>query len=203
MITMGFFARLESNNLYFDRASERSVEFPASVDTAVAEEAFTKRLLAKGVVLGVGSGGGQTLQRFVARGREVFGVEPSTARRLAAIKRGIPTIDGAFENLRSRSLPDVAGVWCGAALRHVPENYFARVIANVAGVLPSQAPLFLAVELGEGTDWLQLDPGDGDAESLVQRYDEGSIERVLRQQGLEVVERWRQGAWLSLVALRK
>lgn len=211
MATMGvgFFARIESNNLYFDRAVKRGVTFGKSPDYTRAYAAFASRLLPKGTLLAVGCGDGSSLSYFRERGLPIVGVEPSAGRRGIAQDGGIEVVAGAFENLCSLALPPVSGIWCGAALRHVPEDHFARVMANVAQLLPSSAPVFLMLELGDDSNWVRLDAEDEEAESFVQYLSEDLINQVMHEKSLEVVERWiteptdlRPGRWISLIGLK-
>lgn len=180
---------------------------PPSRDYEEAIALFISRLPPGGSVVGIGSGDGRHLVPFTQRGFQVLGVEPSPDRRAIAESRGVPTIEGTFENLPSRNLSPADGVWCGAALRHVPEDFLARALRNVAHLLKSDGVLFLTVELGESSEWLASIPPRGDAESLSQQVSETYLARMLSQQGFLIQEKWyplpsagRSGQWIAIVA---
>lgn len=205
-----YFTRIARNNEYYDQlAKHASAPAPApDFDQALAR--FTARLPAKGMVLGIGSGNGRDLRGFQALGYTVLGVEPSAERRRASIASGVPAVEGTFENLESLRLSPASGIWCGAALRHVPDRLLTRVAASLSEALVPGGPLFFTVELGDEASWVHLAGGTERAEMLVQRFLEPTLRLVLDQHSLEIVESWatgpaadRAGTWLSVVAVKR
>jgi hypothetical protein len=206
MTTAGFFGRMASNDRYFTGFMAQDPGDGRARDYAKGLEAFTPKMLRAGSLVVVGGGDLATLRRFRQLGRALIVVEPSAARRAGAAAEGFAVVDGAFENIRSLALPDVAGLWCGAALRHVPDDLFRRVMANVSELLPPRAPLFLTLPVGEGHVWNRLEDGADDAESLVQRYPVDAVERVLGEQNIEIAAQWLapddDGPWVSVVGVK-
>jgi hypothetical protein len=201
---LGHFPRLASNNRYYALADQRLTGKAPERDYARARQVFLANLPAMGVVLGVGAGDGRDLKHLQEAGRSVLGVEPCAERRRRSEAAGVAAIDGTFENLGSLPLPALAGAWCGAALRHVPSNNLARALRNLAAVLPLGAPLFLALELGDGSTWQTLDPPVDGAESFVQRFSEDEVEQALGRR-FSAISRWtasgpeHTGRWTELV----
>jgi SAM-dependent methyltransferase len=199
-----YFSRIVNNNGYFAGEVRAS---PPSRGYEKATELFIARLPSGGSVVGVGSGDGRHLTPFVKGGFQVLGIDPSPDRRAIALSRGVPTIEGTFENLPSLRLAPVDGIWCGAALRHIPADYVTRALRHVAELLKSGGVVFLTAELGESSEWIQSSPPRGDAESLCQQILESDLARVLTQQGFLVLEKWypspttgRSGHWIAVVA---
>lgn len=199
-----YFARIENNNGYF-AGPARALPPARGYEEAIT--LFTSRLPPGGKVVGLGSGDGRHLVPFAQSGFQVLGVEPSPDRRAIAESRGVLTIEGTFENLPSRNLSSVDGVWCGAALRHVPEDFLARALRNVAQLLKSGGVLFLTTELGESSEWIASVPPRGNAESLSQQVSEPYLAQMLSQKGFLIREKWypvpsagRSGQWIAIVA---
>ena len=107
-------------------------------------------------VLDAGCGAGRDARALAGQGLPVLGVDLSqgmldeagerTARRLP---RG--SIRYTVMDLRHLDLPDAScrGVWCAAALPHVPRRSMARAMAELARVCRAGAPLALVLRAAE------------------------------------------------------
>jgi hypothetical protein len=208
-VAPGFFARLDAGSRYYELRDAQPAMAKPPHDYVRARSAFAPNLLGVGTVIGLGSGDGRDLRPFQASGRNVLGIEPCASRRRRAVEAGVPSIDGAFENFTSKQLPAIAGIWCGAALRHVPSDCLVRAFRNIAAALPTGGPVFFLVELGAGSEWLRIDEREPEAEAFIQRFSSATVAAALLSSGLAVVDQWtsgdlqdRPGCWLSTIAIK-
>ena len=148
-------------------------------------ETFAKRIVGVAPagnfrILDAGCGPGQAAAWFQARGFQTYGVDLS-AGMLAKARRRVPGATFQKDDLRALDFPDgfFDGIWCSAALLHVPRK-------DVPGVLASFNRL-----LGHGYLWLTVKEGDGE-EVTEAPYGPGTPRRFtyFRQSELELaVER--------------
>jgi hypothetical protein len=91
----------------------------------------------------------------------------------------------------------------------VPSDHLARAVRNIATALPTGAPVFFMVDLGDGGEWLRADEREPEAEAFVQRFSSTAIAAALLSSGLTVVDQWvdddvagRPGRCLSTIAVK-
>lgn len=109
-------------------------------------------LLPIGSLLGdLGCGPAVDGARFAAAGYRVVGLDLSRGMLVA----GAPRMPGLLAQADLRALPVRAGaldgVWCSAALLHVPEPGTERVLEEIRAVLRPGGALALITALGDGT----------------------------------------------------
>jgi SAM-dependent methyltransferase len=113
--------------------------------------AFTARLPPRADVADLGCGPAQEGVRLARAGHRVVGVDRS-AGMLAHAARALP---GRVAQADLRSLPlaseSLDGVWCCAALLHVPHDETGTALAEFRRVLRGGGHLALVTALGQGT----------------------------------------------------
>jgi SAM-dependent methyltransferase len=163
--------------------------------------AFLVRLPERPRVLDAGCGPGSDTRLLRGRGARVvaldrsFGVLRSTS------------LSGAVQgDLRALSVADAAvdGVWCQAALLHVPRADVPRVLGEFARVTRPSGALHLSVSEGNGEGW-ESGRYDPDTPRWSVRHREGPLREVLAVAGWRVVDTQRLRTvrdWLCLLAHR-
>ena len=134
---------------YADRNGDYSTHFPAL-------EIFAQRIVGAGParqfrILDAGCGPGQAAAWFQARGFQTFGIDLS-AGMLSEARRRVPGATFQQADLRELQFPDsyFDGIWCSAALLHLPREDVAQVLASFNRLL------------GHGYLWLTVKSGDGE-----------------------------------------
>lgn len=204
---MTYAERLAKNNQYYDRFAQKVGARSEKRDFSRAFASFTRHVDKSGVILDIGCGTGSHLKQFQTRGFLVLGVEPSAGMRKIAYDAGLPVIDGTFETLEKLALPKVGGVWCAASLLHVALADFPAALRNIAALLPTNAPFFLTVRLGEGEEWDKFDDASGEDERHIQLFTEPYLTDQLARSGFTLAERWiedstwgKPARWISIIA---
>ena len=204
---MSYTERLAKNNQYYDRYAQKVGARSEKRDFSRAFNSFTRYVDKSGVILDIGCGIGNHLKQFQTKGFLVMGVDPSPGMRKIAYDAGLPVIDGTFETLDKLALPRVGGVWCAASLIHVALADFPGVLKKIAALLPSGAPFFLTVRLGEGEEWDKFDDESGDVERHIQLFTEPYLTDQLGRSGFTLAERWiedstwgKPARWISIIA---
>ncbi|MGR6317214.1 class I SAM-dependent methyltransferase [Micromonospora soli] len=169
------------NRAAYDRIAgdfaARNPEVPATY-RAVADE-FRCQLA--GPLLDLGCGPGRDLAFWHARGAAPVGLDLSAAMLREAGRRvGVPLVQGDLLRLPFRS-GAFGGVWCSAALLHLPKAVAPAALAGVRRVLRSGGPLLLSVKEGDGESWERW-PGEG-ADRFFAWYQADEIEALLRAAG--------------------
>ncbi|HEU4965703.1 MAG TPA: class I SAM-dependent methyltransferase [Bacilli bacterium] len=205
-----FEARIRKNNRYYDKFSSQVAARTDKRDYAHWFTSFCSYLPTGATVLDIGCGTGLHLRSFQERGYRAIGLEPSQAMRDIAASEGHEVVAGAFETLPTLDLPPIAGIWCAATLLHVPQGELAEVLRHLYNRLNNGGALFLTVRLGQGAMWDRYDEADGDAERLIQLYEEQDLLQALARAGFTVTDSeveqsyWgRPAPWISLVAVKQ
>jgi SAM-dependent methyltransferase len=144
------------NRATYDRISRRYADrqeqqrpadgrwFPA------LEEAFLQDVTARGLIADLGCGPGLDGARFIQAGFRVVGMDLSASMLAIAAE----PLGGAAIQADLRALPigsgSLDGIWCCAALLHVPEIDTPRVLHGFRRVLKPDGSLALVTALGEG-----------------------------------------------------
>lgn len=139
----------------YDQIAVSFVEAHAEIPEAVvaAADQFLRMLPAAPRLLDVGCGPGRDAAWFGTRGCRVAGADLS--RGMLAQTQNF--IHGPLTQAAMQSLPfrDAAfdGLWCNAALLHLPKRAAPRALAEFHRVLKSGGALFVSLQAGEGEVW--------------------------------------------------
>jgi SAM-dependent methyltransferase len=114
------------------------------------EDAFLRSVQAGGLIADLGCGPGSDGARFAEAGFRVIGMDLS-AGMLAIAAR---SLGGRIAQADLRALPiregRLDGIWCSAALLHVPEEDTAQVLRGFKRTLKPSGSLALVTASGDG-----------------------------------------------------
>lgn len=132
------------------------------------------------VVLSIGSGAGEILERFQKRGYHVVGLEPDPKLCQESRDRGFEVVEGSLSNIASLKLPkNIGGVFAGAAFAHTSRSDLEHTLEVLHLLLPKKGALFLSVPKGQGE---RLEEGH-----LTQFYSEEEFKKLLEEKYFEIV----------------
>jgi len=150
-------------------------------------------------VADVGCGPGRDLARLRALGLRATGFDLSAEMLRAGGHSGVAQADMRTLPLRDGCLD---GIWCQAALLHVPHEHVPGVLAEFGRVLRPGGAVHLMVAEGDGEGWEQHGYG-GDGLRWFAYHRIGSLTGLLTDAGLAVVDsvhRSSNRAWLGVRA---
>jgi SAM-dependent methyltransferase len=165
----------------------RNAQMPRAV--AAAAERFARGLPAGARVVDLGCGPGRDMAWLHARGLRVAGLDLSAGM----LRQARPRASGALVQGEMRGLPFGAGtcqgVWCNAALLHLPKAEAPAALAEIARVLAPGGLAFVSVQAGSGEGWEadSMRPGLWPPRYFA-RYDKAEFARLMEAAGLGVGE---------------
>jgi len=165
----------------YDEVAETYARRNADVSAAVRRDiaAFAQALGPGAVVADVGCGPGRDSRLLRHEGLEVVGVDMSLGMLAAQV--GGPVVCADMRALPLR--PGVcSGLWCQAAVLHVPRHQVAAVFGEFARVVRPGGVLHLSVAEGDGDGWEHGAYGSTGSRWFV-RHRMSSLEPALAEAG--------------------
>ena len=167
-----------------------------------AADRFLQQAGAGARVLDLGCGTGRDMAWLEALDAPVVGADLSMGMLARAKRR----VGGLLAKMDMRTLgfqeDRFQGVWCNAAILHLPRAEASVALAEIQRVLTPGGTLFLSVQEGTGEGW-ETGPYGG-VERFFARYNQSEMETLLITCGFSVLERTSTSAgerrWLSFLA---
>jgi SAM-dependent methyltransferase len=152
-----------------------------------------------GPVADIGCGPGRDLQLLRECGLTAIGLDLSRAMLTAGGLTGVAQADMRALPLRTDSL---AGVWCHAAMLHIPHAQVPRVLAEIARVCVPGGRLYLAVAEGDG-EVVEPHAYGAELSRFFAYHREDPLRNLLSDTGFEVTSVRREAShrqWLHIGA---
>lgn len=149
-------------------------------------------------ILDLGCGAGRDLSWFETHGARAMGADLSTgmlALARQAAHSPLAQMDMRFLGFESASF---AGVWCIAALLHLPHAFAPVALAEMARVLAPGGSLYLCVQKGSG-EGNEPTPYDENIQRFYASYESEEMSAYLHQAGFTILntgENFRNRPWL-------
>jgi len=170
-----------------------------------ALDSFARYLIPAARVLDLGCGPGRDIELLRARGARVIGADLS----LGMLREARARVGGALVCGDMGALPCASasfdGVWLCAALLHLQRADSPRALAEVRRILRAACPLYVAVQQGEGEQWIETRGA-----RFFAYYQPDELAALVRLAGFDVQELWidqdegRPGInWINLIAIAK
>jgi ubiquinone/menaquinone biosynthesis C-methylase UbiE len=185
-----------------------AAEFARQNSVAAAEVAerldeLAASVPAGSVVADIGCGPGRDVMMLRARGLHAAGVDLSMGQLRAGDVVGLVQAD-------MRQLPmqagSVHGIWCWAALVHLPREAVPRALAEFARIIRSGGSLSMSIAEGAGEGFEAATPYGSDHRRWFTRYREPELTALLAAAGFSIRNMRRHRAyrdWLSVHATRE
>jgi ADP-ribose pyrophosphatase YjhB (NUDIX family) len=174
----------------YDRIAGAFAERNFDVRLHGAHEEFARAIVGNAPanrfrILDAGCGPGRDSKWFRERGFQTIGVDLS-AGMLAEARRRVPDVDFRQADLRSLDLPDgyFDGIWCSAALLHLPRPDVLPVLRSFNRLL-GHGYLWLAVKGGQGEAILDGDYGPNTPRAFTY-FSRFELELYLERAGFDV-----------------
>ena len=177
------------NSVAAEEVAQRLGELAASVASA-------------GVVADIGCGPGRDVMVLRARGLHAAGFDLSLGQLRAGYVPGL--IQGDMRRLPLRA-GSVHGIWCWAALVHLPREAVPRALAEFARILRGGGSLVMSIAEGDGEGFEVAAPYGSDGRRWFTRYREPELTALVAAAGFSIRNMRRHRAyrdWLSVHAIR-
>ncbi|WP_027343394.1 class I SAM-dependent methyltransferase [Hamadaea tsunoensis] len=164
-------------------------------------DSFARMLPPALLVADVGCGPGRDLTLLRAAGMRAVGFDLTEAMLRVGGRSGVAQADMRHLPVRTGALD---GIWCQAALLHIPHRYAPAVVAEFARCVRAGGAVHLAVAEGSGEGWEEFAYGS-DGRRWFAYHTEESLGGLLAAHGLAVVEVRRhhhRRDWLRMLAVR-
>ncbi len=187
-------------DLLAERYATRNVPLPEQL--IISGNVFLQQL-PNGRVLDVGCGHGRDTAWLARRGCRAVGVDLSAGMLRQARAHRLPLAQADMRWLPFRA-GTFGGVWCNAALLHLPKRLAPLALGEMRRVLSRQGVLFLSLQEGQGEVWEPTSYGLKLPRFFV-RYAADEAVTLLRAAGFSIVhhskaEQNPRRIWLHFVA---
>ena len=171
----------------------------------IAADQFLSNIKPSALILDLGCGAGRDMAWFESRGTTTVGSDLSAGMLAQARLRA----RGGLVQADMRHLPFRAkcfqGVWCCAALLHLPKADIPRALAEVHRVLSPGSTLFLSVQEGMGEGWKRTTRYGEPIERFFARYRAEEMTALLVEGGFAIRDHTAESAgsrhWLNFMTI--
>jgi SAM-dependent methyltransferase len=175
----------------------------AAAEVAERLDELAASVPAGGVVADIGCGPGRDVMMLRARGLHVAGFDLSLGQLRAGDVPGLVQADMRHLPLQAGS---VHGIWCWAALVHLPREAVPEAIAEFARIVRSGGSLLMSIADGDGEGFEVATPYGSDRRRWFTRYREPELTALLTAAGFSIRDIRRHHAhrdWLSVHATHR
>ncbi len=183
--------------------AQANAQMPANV--LAAAQKFLEMGSPDGLCLDLGCGAGQDLAWFEQHHLNILGADLSAG--MLAQARRVTSFPLAQMDMLSLGFAEgsFAGIWCSAALLHLPKADALLALREMRRVLRQDGILDIAVQQGEG-EGLEVNPYNGAGQRFFARYSLTEMSNLLAGTGFAVLETETTSrsprTWLRFVARR-
>jgi SAM-dependent methyltransferase len=155
----------------------------AAAEVAERLDELAASVPAGSVVADVGCGPGRDVMMLRARGLRVAGVDLSLGQLRAGEVAGLIQADMRRLPLRVGS---VHGIWCWAALMHLPRDAAPRAFVEFARIIRYGGSLVMSIAEGDGEGFEAATPYGSDQRRWFTRYREPEFTALLAAAGFSI-----------------
>ncbi len=184
--------RVAATRATYDRVAVDYDRRTASLDPAFTAFRTTFAAAVEGPVVDLGCGPGRDVEALRGLGVAAFGVDLSAGMLAVARTRGLPVVQGDLR--RPPVAPgSLGGLWCNAALLHVPRGDVPATLRAWHGLLRAGGQLGLSTSLGGDEGW-EVVPyaGEGPTGGPLHRWfvhhEQPALLDLLREAGFTVLD---------------
>jgi ubiquinone/menaquinone biosynthesis C-methylase UbiE len=188
----------------YDKIAPAFAKTNAEMPENLLQEAqkFIETLPQNGLCLDLGCGAGRDTAWFEQQGLNILGADLSIgmlneARKITS--RPLAQMDMLHLGFADKSF---AGIWCNAALLHLPKTNVPQALQEMRRVLWDNGVLDLAVLLGSGEGFEDNPYAAGQGERFFSHYQQDELEQMLIASSFtirEVEQVTSKRAWLRFV----
>jgi len=149
---------------------------------------FLSQIDENACVLDLACGAGRDLNCLMNKKVKSFGADLSWEMlRQTRLQTQAPLLQTNMLQLGFKS-EAFAGIWCSAAMLHLPKDLIGQALLEVHRVLMAGGWFYVAVQGGEGEGW-ESGSYDETVERFFARYEADEFADILTQNGFRVVHR--------------
>jgi SAM-dependent methyltransferase len=174
----------------------------AAAEVAERLDELAASVPAGSVVADIGCGPGRDVMMLNARGMRAAGIDLSLGQLRAS---GVPGLVQAGMRRLPLRAGSVDGIWCWAALVHLPREVVPQALAEFARIVRCGGSFLMSIAEGEGEGFEVAAPCGSDGRRWFTRYREPELIAVLAAAGFGIRNIRRHRAyrdWLSVHAIR-
>jgi ubiquinone/menaquinone biosynthesis C-methylase UbiE len=191
----------------YDQIAPAFAELHGKMPESVLPELlkFLEAFPHSGICLDLGCGHGRDIAWLESQHLRMIGADLSTGMLIEA--RKIVTGSLIQMNMLSLGFADRSfdGIWCNAALLHLPKQEAPRALKEMRRVLRNDGILGIAIQQGDG-EGLEVNPYNNAGERFFARYSMEEMSRLLAANGFAVLAaravESSNRTWLRFVAKR-
>ncbi len=175
----------------------------AAAEVAERLDELAASVPAGSIVADIGCGPGRDVMMLRARGLHVAGIDLSAGQLRASDVPGLVQADMRRLPLQAGA---VHGIWCWAALVHLPREALPQALAEFARILRSGGSLSMSIAEGDGEGFEVATPYGSDRRRWFTRYREPELTALLAVAGFSIRNIRGHRAyrdWLSVHATRE